>query len=341
MRRVLRTLAAATASACLLLPLGAAQSSATVQSSATAATPSSAATLADPIGMTSGFYTDPHSNPAAWAAANPGDGRAAAIRDNIASRPMARWFGAWSGDIGAAVGSYVGAADAADKLPVLIAYNIPGRDACGGHSGGGAGTPAAYHSWISAFASAIGTRPALVVIEPDSLGDFSCLTQAQINERNGMIRGALAQFRDRAPNTWTYLDAGNPAWIGASTMAQHLDGAGVREAHGFSLNISNYFGTGENTAYGNAVNGALAASYGYTRPYVVDTSRNGNGSNGEWCNPGGRRIGATSQLGGGGGAEMLLWLKTPGESDGDCGVGGGSAAGQFLPEVAYKMIFGY
>ncbi|CAM5586604.1 hypothetical protein SCYAM73S_05074 [Streptomyces cyaneofuscatus] len=206
MRRLLRTLAAS-AFACLLLPLSAAPGSATTTS-----------VQASPIGMTSGFYTDPSSGPAAWAAANPGDGRAAAIRDNIASRPMARWFGAWSGDIGAAVGSYVGAADAADKLPVLIAYNIPGRDACGGHSGGGAGTPAAYRSWISAFASAIGSRPALVVIEPDSLGDFSCLSQAQIAERNGMLRGALAQFRDRAPNTWTYLDAGNPAWIGAATM---------------------------------------------------------------------------------------------------------------------------
>ncbi|MGW7097238.1 glycoside hydrolase family 6 protein [Streptomyces sp. NPDC054874] len=326
MRRLLRTLAAS-AFACLLLPLGAGQQAA------------AATAHADPIGMTSGFYTDPGSTPAVWVAANPGDGRAAAIRDNISSRPMARWFGSWSGDIGAAVGSYVGAADAADKLPVLIAYNIPGRDACGGHSGGGAGTPSAYRTWISAFASAIGARPALVVIEPDSLGDFSCLNQDQIDERNGMLKDALARFAAHAPNTWTYLDAGNPAWIGAATMAQHLDGAGARQAHGFSLNISNYYGTGENSAYGNAVNGSLSASYGYTKPYVIDTSRNGNGSDGAWCNPGGRRTGAVSQTGGG--AEMLLWLKTPGESDGDCGVGAGSVAGQFLPEVAYKMIYGY
>ncbi|MFD5202413.1 glycoside hydrolase family 6 protein [Streptomyces sp. NPDC058375] len=333
MKRLLRTLVASTF-ACLLLPLGAGQ-----QATAAGA-PATSAIQADPIGMTSGFYTDPHSTPAVWAAANPGDGRAAAIRDNIASRPMARWFGAWSGDIGAAVGSYVGAADAADKLPVLIAYNIPGRDACGGHSGGGAGTPSAYRTWISAFASAIGSRPALVAIEPDSLGDFSCLSQAQIDERNGMLRDALDRFTAHAPNTWTYLDAGNPAWIDADTMAQHLNGAGARQAHGFTLNISNYYGTGENSAYGNAINGSLSASYGYTKPYVIDTSRNGNGSNGEWCNPGGRRTGTVSQ-GTGGGAEMLLWLKTPGESDGDCGAGAGSVAGQFLPEVAYKMIYGY
>ncbi|MFF5565447.1 glycoside hydrolase family 6 protein [Streptomyces sp. NPDC012623] len=324
MRKMMRTLVTS-ALACLLLPFGTGQADAGV--------------LADPIGMTSGFYVDPNSSPAAWAAANPGDGRAPAIRDNIASRPMARWFGSWSGDIGAAVGSYVGAADAADKLPVLIAYNIPGRDACGGHSGGGAGSPAAYRTWISAFASAIGGRPALVVIEPDSLGDFSCLTQQQIDERNAMLRDALAQFSAHAPNTWTYLDAGNPAWIDAATMARHLDGAGARQAHGFSSNISNYYGTSRNIGFGNAVNSALSTSYGYTKPFVVDTSRNGNDSNGEWCNPAGRRIGAAAQTGGG--AEMLLWLKTPGESDGNCGVGAGSVAGQFLPEVAYKMIYGY
>ncbi|MFI2291952.1 glycoside hydrolase family 6 protein [Streptomyces niveus] len=324
MRKIMRTLVTS-AFACLLLPLGTVQADAGV--------------LADPTGMTSGFYTDPNSTPAAWVSANPSDGRAPAIRDNIASRPMARWFGSWSGDIGTAVGSYVGAADAADKLPVLIAYNIPGRDACGGHSGGGAGSPAAYRTWISAFASAIAGRPALVVIEPDSLGDYSCLSQQQIDERNAMLRDALTQFSAYAPNTWTYLDAGNPAWIDAGTMAQHLDGAGARQAHGFSSNISNYYGNDRNIGYGNAINSALSASYGYTKPFVIDTSRNGNDSNGEWCNPAGRRTGAVSQTGGG--AEMLLWLKTPGESDGDCGVGAGSVAGQFLPEVAYKMIYGY
>ncbi|ELP69210.1 endoglucanase 1 family protein, partial [Streptomyces turgidiscabies Car8] len=83
----------------------------------------------------------------------------------------------------------------------------------------------------------------------------------------------------------------------------------------------------------------LRARYGYTKPFVVDTSRNGNGSNGQWCNPSGRKLGTPTQLGGG--AEMLLWIKVPGESDGNCGAGSGSSAGQFLPEVAYKMIYGY
>ncbi|MEO3755822.1 glycoside hydrolase family 6 protein [Streptomyces sp. B6B3] len=300
----------------------------------------SAQAAPDPLAMTSGFYVDPNSSPAVWSAANPGDGRASAIRNSIANVPAARWFGSWSGDIGSAAGSFVGAAQSADKLPILVAYNMYGRDACGGHSGGGAASPSEYANWISAFASGIGSRPAVVILEPDALGDYNCMTQDQINERQNMLTNALSQFRSKAPNAWVYLDAGNPGWVDASTMADRLNASGLSLARGFSLNVSNYFPTAENASYAGSVNQVLSQRHGYSKPFVVDTSRNGNGANGEWCNPGGRKIGTPTQEGGNG-AEMLLWIKTPGESDGDCGVGGGSTAGQFLPEVAYKMIFGY
>ncbi|SEB80153.1 glycoside hydrolase family 6 protein [Streptomyces sp. TLI_105] len=321
MRRRIRALAAAV----FALPL------------ALAVAPSAHA--ADPTTMTSGFYVDPNSSAKKWVAANPGDGRAPAINASLANTPMARWFGSWSGAIGTATGAYVGAADSWDKLPILVAYNIYNRDYCGGHSAGGAASPSAYATWVAQFAGGIANRPAVVVLEPDSIADYGCMNQTQIRERESMITGALAEFNRQAPNTWVYLDAGNPGWVSAGTMAQRLHEAGLRQAHGFSLNISNYYTTAQNTAYGNAVNSELAARYGYTKPFVVDTSRNGNGSNGEWCNAAGRRIGTPTQTGGG--AEMLLWIKAPGESDGNCGVGAGSTAGQFLPEAAYKMIYGY
>jgi len=264
--------------------------------------------LASPIELTSGFYVDPNSTPKTWVNGHGSDSRASTINTNIASQPMAKWFGNVSGTtIGAAVGAFVGAADNADKLPILVAYNLPGRDACGGHSGGGAGSPAAYRTWVSAFADSIGTRPAVVIVEPDALGDFECMDAAAIAERNGMLTFALQQFRDRAPNTWAYLDAGNAGWVAADTMAQRLQGAGVSAGRGFVVNVSNYYTTSASTTYANNVRSSLSSRYGYTKPFVVDTSRNGNGSNGQWCNPAGRRLGSTSQVGGG--AEMLLWVK--------------------------------
>jgi len=291
-----------------------------------------------PIASTNGFYVDPNSNPAVWARNNGGDGRAARIQSDIASKPMARWFGNWNPDITSAVSGYVGAAAAANKLPVLVAYNIPGRD-CGSHSGGGAGTPDAYRAWFSAFVSGIGTRPAIVLIEPDALAQLDCMpSDWDRQNRLDLLRYATEQLRDRAPNTWAYMDGGNARWIAPDTMAQRLQSAGARNIRGFVANVSNFYLTAETVTYGNAVNAALSSRYGYTQPFVVDTSRNGNGSNGEWCNPGGRKLGTPSQAGGG--AELLVWVKTPGDSDGQCGIAPGTAAGQFNPEIAWRLIHG-
>jgi endoglucanase len=297
--------------------------------------PTHVALAADPIGMTSGFYVDPNSNPAIWVRSNGGDARASRIQASIAGKPMARWFGSWSGDITSAVSSFVAAADAADKLPLLVAYNIPGRDACGGHSGGGAGSPEAYRTWIAAFAAGLGTRPALVILEPDSLADFNCMDSAAIATRTSMIRYATEQLRDRAANTWSYLDAGNARWVPAPAMATRLDSAGLRNIHGIAINVSNYITTAETATYGNAVNAGLP---GYTKPFIIDTSRNGAGSNGEWCNPAGRKLGTPTQTGGG--AELLVWAKVPGDSDGPCGIAPGTPAGQFNPDLAIRLIEG-
>ncbi|MEV6977624.1 glycoside hydrolase family 6 protein [Kitasatospora sp. NPDC093806] len=306
---------------------------------AAVAQPSTAHAAGPVTTLTDGFYVDPDSTAQQWIDAHRADGRAGAIQSSIADVPTARWFGNWSGAIGTATGAYTGAAAAKGRLPILVAYNIPDRDICAGQSGGGAGSPAEYATWIAAFAGGIGSRPAVVVLEPDALGGESCMTPAQTAVRNAMLRNAVAQFKAKAPNTLLYLDAGNPAWVGADTMARRLVDAGVGGAHGFSLNVSNFLPTTQNTAYGNAVNAVLRSTKGYTKPFVVDTSRNGNGSDGTWCNPPGRRIGTPTRWGGG--AEMLLWIKAPGESDGNCGTGAGSSGGQFLPEVAYKLIYGY
>jgi endoglucanase len=289
----------------------------------------------DPLEKTNGFYVDPDSNPATWVRDHPGDSLAGPIKTAIATKPGARWFGNWSGDVRAAADTFTYAADVADKLPVLVAYNIPGRD-CGGDSSGGAGSPAAYRQWISAFADGIGGKPAIVIIEPDALAQLDCLPEAARTTRTELLKYAATQFAEKAPNTWAYLDGGNATWITAPTMATRLKSAGVESIHGFVLNVSNFYSTAESATYGKAVDAAL----GYAAPFVVDSSRNGNGhgDDKEWCNPPKRKLGAPSQLGGG--PEMQLWIKVPGDSDGTCGYGQDIPAGTFSPALAQHLIKG-
>jgi hypothetical protein len=118
--------------------------------------------------------------------------------------------------------------------------------------------------------------------------------------------------------------------------AGRLNSAGVRNVRGFALNVSNFYTTSSSVSYAGSVNAAL----GYAAKFVVDTSRNGNGSNGVWRNPAGRKLGLSPQTGGGG-AEMLLWVKTPGVSDGQCGVAPTAPAGQFSPDLAVRLINGH
>jgi endoglucanase len=231
----------------------------------------------------------------------------------------------------------VGKALAVNKLPILVAYNLPDRDACGGHSAGGAGTPAAYRTWIAALATALGTRPALVVIEPDAFGDYDCMTPADVAIRNGLLVWATEQFKAHSPNTWAYLDAGNAGWVKPDVMAGRLHNAGVRNIHGFAVNVSNFYPTAQSSMYAVQVDLNLM-THGYRKPWVVDTSRNGNGHGDGWCNPPGRRLGTPPRVGGG--AELLLWVKTPGSSDGLCGTAPTIPAGTFSPDLAIHLIDG-
>ena len=280
----------------------------------------------NPVQLTSGFYVDPNSKPAVYVKRHPGETE---IKTKIADRAGGRWFGAWSGDIKAAVTAFTTAADRADKLPILVADNIPGGDC-----GSGAGTPAAYREWIAKFADGIGNRPAVVVIEPDALAQLDCLPENQRQVRIDLLKYAANQLATKARNTWAYMDGGNTNWIEAAEMARRLRLVDVGKLRGFALNASSYYTIEQSVTKGNAIRTALGGG----TQFVVDTSRNGNGSNGEWCNPAGRKLGVPSQVGGG--ADLLLWLEVPGDSDGDCGIGKGIPAGTFSATLAKRLIAG-
>ncbi|WP_308358078.1 glycoside hydrolase family 6 protein [Streptomyces sp. NEAU-Y11] len=83
--------------------------------------------------------------------------------------PQAVWYGDESPEeVERTVRTTTRRAEQRGTLPVLTLYDVPGRD-CGSYSSGGAGSTAEYQAWIDAVARGIGQRPALVVLEPDSL----------------------------------------------------------------------------------------------------------------------------------------------------------------------------
>ncbi|MEU7827806.1 glycoside hydrolase family 6 protein [Nonomuraea sp. NPDC049129] len=289
------------------------------------------------------LYVNNQSNPAKWVAANQGTSDATAIGSNIANKPIFEWFGGWFTDLTLAVDTYVGAAQAADKLPMLVAYNIPNRDACANQSGGGAGDAAGYHAWITEFAKAIGNRHAIVVLEPDAVAAAGCVTQIgkDPEDQYKMLLDATQVLKAQAPNAWVYLDAGNATWIPAADMAPLLVKSGIANTRGFSVNVSNYITTANSESYAVAVNGYLSGTVG-AKKYVIDTSRNGNGpwtGVDNWCNPPGRKLG-TAPAKQTSGAEYVFWVKVPGDSDGSCNLGAGIPAGTFSPKLAMALING-
>jgi len=258
---------------------------------------------------------------------NPTD---AARLDLLADTPTARWFGEWSGNITIAADGYVAEATRAGALPVLVTYMIPGRD-CGSYSTGGAGSASAYRTWIRDLAAGIGSREAVVILEPDALAMADCLSDALEAERYQLLAEAI-DVLESGPGTTVYLDAGHAHWLGVDQLVARLRLADVDDARGIALNVSNFGTTDAQVAYATAVADRLGTHAG------IDTSRNGNGSDGTWCNPLGRAIGtfpttdpATPPV-----VDALLWVKVPGESDGTCN--GGPPAGEYWPEYAIDLV---
>jgi endoglucanase len=255
----------------------------------------------------------------------------ASLMDFLAEQPIAYWFDGTDESIHDSVQSVTRAAAKHNSVPVLVAYNIPQRD-CGGYSAGGAHSETEYIGWVSSFAGAIGNNAAIVILEPDALPDMRCLSNKAESQRVSLLSQAVATFKKECPNVSIYVDAGNPNWITVEEMAMRLRQVGIQYADGFALNVSNFETTKDNIDYGTKISQLLGGKH-----FVIDTSRNGLGSNGEWCNPPGRAIGERPTLSTGYPlVDAFLWIKIPGESDGTCR--GGPKAGEWWPDYALGLV---
>ncbi|MEU5363084.1 glycoside hydrolase family 6 protein [Streptomyces sp. NPDC005925] len=253
----------------------------------------------------------------------------------IAEQPVAEWVGAERPEQEAR--GFTGAAAKAGRTALLVLYNIPHRD-CGQYSRGGAADGNAYRAWTDAVARGIGDRPATVVLEPDAVLHLvdGCTPGEYHEERYDLLKDAVTKLT-ALKNTKVYLDAGNAGWGNPDQIFEPLKWAGIDRADGFAVNVSNFYGTDESVAYGRKLSAKVGRKH-----FVVDTSRNGNGPYTEgdpgerWCNPPGRALGETpttktaDPL-----VDAYLWVKRPGESDGECK--GGPKAGQWWPAYALAL----
>src|SRR3984885_8879032 len=162
--------------------------------------------------------------------------------------PQAVWLTSGTpSEVSATVTSTLREAAFERAIPVLVLYNIPGRD-CGSYSAGGAENTAEYEAWIDAIAAAIGSRKALIVLEPDALADLpsDCgydPTQVKIPQATAdryTQNNYEVTTLEAGPETLVYIDAGNSHWQAVPIMAQRLVPAGVSPAQGFFTNVSNF-----------------------------------------------------------------------------------------------------
>ena len=319
------------------------------------------------------------------------------------------------------------------SVPVLVAYNIPFRD-CAQFSAGGATTVEEYKDWIDGFAAGIGDHQVVVILEPDGLGiipwynpfadrdtwvsnpNYEWCQPAEADQataasdRFALMHYAVNKLKEN-PGTSVYLDGTHSAWLGAGDAADRLIQAGVEDADGFFLNVSNYRLNSHLEKYGPWVAKCIAfasnpASWGlghtewcasqyfpanpndfstwtltdqwYTdnvesqtwwysesvlKHFVIDSSRNGQGpwtppaglypDAQDWCNPPDRGLGVRPTANTGNTLlDAYLWVKIPGESDGECTRGLGAAgetvdpewglidpaAGAWFPEMALDLV---
>jgi endoglucanase len=180
--------------------------------------------------------------------------------------PQAVWLTSGTpSEVSATVTSTLREANFERAVPVLVLYNIPGRD-CGSYSAGGAENTADYEAWIDAIAAAIGNHKVVVILEPDALADLpsDCgydptlvnIPQATA-DRYTQITYALTTLNAGA-QTLVYLDAGNSHWQAVPIMTQRLVTAGIQQAQGFFTNVSNYNLNDYETTYDTWISNCLA-----------------------------------------------------------------------------------
>ncbi len=135
-----------------------------------------------------------------------------------------------------------------------------------------------------------------------------------------------------------YLDAGHARWKSTGETAERLLAAGIADAEGFAVNVSNRQTTAASIAWGRELSDLVGNGPSWSTCPATGSARRRTA---RAAPPSGatRRTRPSAshrpRSTGAPGVDALLWIKRPGESDGKCG---GEVSYFFSPRQARELI---
>ncbi|MBV9335002.1 MAG: glycoside hydrolase family 6 protein [Solirubrobacterales bacterium] len=269
----------------------------------------------------------------------------------IAGQPGTARFGTFSysspyvPDIAVAVSRYLtrAAAQEPGTIPLLATYRLV-HGVCG--NGDSPQEERDYHDFITGFAQGIGSYPAVLFLEMDSLITSPCLNPRGLAVRTSELSDAINVLSATCPHVVVYLDAGAADALHAPQAARLLERAGVAQIQGFFLNATHFDWTSNEIRYGRKISRLIGGKH-----FVINTGENGRGPLRPMnivkqglevlCNPVGRGLGPKPTTHTGyRGVDMFAWTTNPGESGGQCQDQPGYELAGAPPTGAYWPTYG-
>ncbi|KAJ0395073.1 hypothetical protein P43SY_003133 [Pythium insidiosum] len=266
----------------------------------------------------------------------------------VGSQPIAEWFTDQHPDAAGRARELFrkkcplsGASQGADaSCPTIVVYGLPNKDCEHGFSTFGSNKDSqAYRAFLQELVTSAQNQRVVYILEPDAIGLLAGNGCGNANNYADNLAMAL-DVLGANPNADIYLDIGY--WTLANdqkaaevaALVRRVDRAG--RCKGIALNTSNYRPVNEMVEACERFSRATSGKY----RCIIDTSRNyvTPPSSNEWCNTKGMGIGPLpTQNTGHPLIDYFVWVKPPGESDGECSGRTADAllgpqAGKFFPE---------
>jgi cellulase/cellobiase CelA1 len=223
--------------------------------------------------------------------------------------------------------------------PTVVVYGLPQKDCEHHFSSSGSNTDStSYRAFLQQLADAAGTRDIIYILEPDAVG---LLADNGCGNSNGYAENLAVAIEVLSANEnadiyldigyWTLSDDDKAAKV--ADIVKKVDTAG--KCRGIALNTSNY----RSAAEMEELCARFARVAGADYRCIVDSSRNWVApSSTEWCNVKTAGVGVLPTASTGyDHIDYFVWVKPPGESDGECSgqsadALAGPSAGTFFPE---------